>query len=114
MHTPPHSTWLEGDIHLGPQGAARFIDRRIRRIAEGTVTCQIQVFAVGFIENVIQAGAELDVRVHLVSYIGGQHAKTRAVGKVFTDHVALIDGYAVLAADQTPKAGTAPVPTLVS
>ncbi|MNE17332.1 hypothetical protein D3C80_1103080 [compost metagenome] len=71
------------------------------------------MLAVGFVEDVIQAGAEFDLRSDLVGHIGGKHAKARTVGKVFTHHVTLIDRHTVLATDQTPKAGAAPVATFV-
>lgn len=73
----------------------------------------VEVFAVGLVQDVIQTGAQLDVFIHLVGGIGGKHTEAGAFGKVFAYHVAFVDRHAVLAADQTPQPGAAPVAVLI-
>ena len=71
------------------------------------------MLAVGLVQDVIQTSAQLDVFIHLVGGVGGKHAEAGAFGKVFAHHVAFVDRHAVLAADQTPQAGAAPVAVLI-
>lgn len=59
---------LEAHVHLGPERAPRFLDglRVAGRVAEPRVAGQVQVLGVGLAEQVVDAGADLEVFIDAV------------------------------------------------
>src|SRR5690606_25963380 len=77
------------------------------------VAGQVEVFGVGFVEQVVDAGADGELVVDAVGGVEGEDAEAVAVAEVAADHVAFVVGGAVLGGDQPPEGAGAPVALFV-
>ncbi|MNM92379.1 hypothetical protein D3C81_1047110 [compost metagenome] len=66
------------------------------------------MLGVGFVEQVVDPCAELEVVVHLVGAVQREHAEAGALVIVLADDVPLVFGNAVLRRHQPPQCADAP------
>lgn len=97
-------------VDLGPEGTPWLVDRlRITGRSSRSRRCrQVQVLGVGLVEQVVDAGTELDVLAHAVGAVEREHAEACAFLVVLAHHVAGTLGDAVLRRDQAPQRTGAP------
>ena len=63
---------------------------RIRRITEGAVAAQVEVFAVGAIEQVVDSRHALQPFAETIACVEREHREAGTAAQVATDHVALV------------------------
>src|SRR5690606_6308430 len=109
----PFPLWLETHVQASPEAAPRLVDALAGGESDTGVAGLVEVLAVGLVQQVVDAGAELEVLAHAVGRVEREHAEAAAFVEVLAGHVALPLGHPVLRRHHTPQARRAPVAAFV-